>query len=189
MVEFWFHGWDHGVWTGPEGNKRSEFSGRSTAEQIQRFTQSQQLAKEILGFNFKTFGPGGGGRTGHQDAATAAAMQNDPQMQVWLYPRPIDPIGREVAAAGQITILDRVWEVNLENRVGQPDYQRLINGYAKHPERQYFVLQGHPTHWNDVRFNEFQKIIEFLIAQNAKFMTPLDYVATLNGMPAQQVSK
>ncbi len=189
MVEFWFHGWDHGVWKDEDGRKRSEFSGRSVDEQQKRFADSQSLAKEKLGFAFETFGPGGGGSTAHQDAATATAMAEDPDMAVWLYPSPIDVMGRELAADGKVTVLDRVWAVNLEGRVGQPNFERFVAGYAKNPDREYFVLQGHPMSWGNERFAEFEKIIDFLVAQDAVFMTPSEYAQSLNGKPAQQVAQ
>ena len=185
-IEFWFHGWDHGVWTNDAGKKLSEFGGRSFEEQWERFARSQKLAVEKLGFAFATFGPGGGGAL-HQDAATAEVMAKDPAMKVWLYPSPIDATGRKLAAGGKVTILDRVWAVNFESKVGYPDFQKFVEGYAKNPDREYFVLQGHPTHWAGPRFDEFVKIIDFLTAQKAVFMTPSEYAASLKGKPAQQV--
>lgn len=187
-IEFWFHGWDHGVWTNDAGKKVSEFSGRSFEEQADRFARSQKLAVEKLGFAFATFGPPGGGSTAHQDAATAQVMAKDPAMKVWLYPSPIDASGRKLAAEGKVTILDRVWPVNFETKVGQPDFEKFVEGYAKNPDREYFVLQGHPTHWAGARFDEFVKIIDFLTAQKAVFMTPSEYAASLGGKPAQQVA-
>ncbi len=188
LVEFWFHAWDHGSWKTTDGKSLSEFDGRTFEEQRQRLADSQRLAKEKLGFAFKTFGPPGGGSGRHQDAATAKAMCEDPDLKVWLYPSPIDAMGREIATAGKLTVLDRVWAVNIEASVGQPSYQRFVAGYARNADREYFVLQGHPTHWDPNRFSEFEKIIDFLIEQKAIFLTPSEYAARLNGRPAQQVS-
>lgn len=187
LIEFWFHGWDHGTWQSADGKKHSEFDSRPLDEQRQRFADSQQLAKDKLGFAFTTFGPPGGGPSGHQDEATAQVMGEDPDMKVWLYPSPIDTMGRKLAAAGKVTILDRVWAVNLESAVGQPNYARFVAGYAQNPDREYFVLQGHPTNWDDTRFAEFAKIIDFLVEQHAVFTTARDYAASLDGRPAQQV--
>src|SRR5690606_37679085 len=114
LVEFWFHAWDHGTWKNDAGKKLSEFDGRPLEEQARRLADSQRLAKEKLGFAFKTFGPPGGGQGRHQDAATAEVMSKDPDIKVWLYPSPIDAMGRELADTGKLTILDRVWAVNLE---------------------------------------------------------------------------
>lgn len=186
-IEFWFHGWDHATWTGDSGKKLSEFNGRGFEEQWSRFERSQDLAAQKLGFRFATFGPPGGGTGAHQDADTARAMVEDATMKVWLYPSPIDAVGRRLAAEGKVTVLDRVWAVNLESKVGLPDFTKFVEGYVKNPERLYFVLQGHPTHWAGERFNEFARIIDFLTGEKAVFMTPSEYAASLAGRPAQQV--
>ena len=57
--------------------------------------------------------------------------------------------------------------------------QRLKAGYAAHPERDYFVLQGHPAMWGEERFAEFLRILDFLTAQNARFLTPSECAAAL----------
>lgn len=183
MIEFWFHGWDHAVHE-VDGTRYNEFNGRGYEEQLRRFADSQKLAKEKLGFAFKTFGPPGGVGNGSQNDDTARVMADDPDMAVWLYPSPIDERGRKLEAAAKVTILDRVWAVNLEGAVGSPSLARLIDGYAKHPDREYFVLQGHPAQWNAEKFAEFTKIIDFLVEQKAVFMTPSEYAAIRNNAPA-----
>ena len=61
--------------------------------------------------------------------------------------------------------------------VGGPDLDRRIRGYANHPDREYFVLQGHPAMWSPERFEEFGRILDFLVGQNAVFMTPFGYAS------------
>lgn len=101
-------------------------------------------------------------------------------MKVWLYPTPIDAAGRKLEAAGKVVILDRVWDVNIERAVGLPDFNRFVAGYAKHPDREYFVIQGHPMMWGAPgRFGEFEQIVDFLITQRAVFVTPAEWAATL----------
>ena len=174
-VEFWFHGWDHATHD-VNGAALKEFNQRSYAEQKERFDKSQQLALAKLGFAFTTFGPPGGGTGPSFDDSTCRVMQDDPHMKVWLYPQPLDEAGRQLQAAGKVAILDRVWEVNLESAVGVPDYNKFLQGYAAHPERTYFVLQGHPAQWgNGGRFAEFVKIVDFLVTQQAVFMTPTEF--------------
>ncbi|HBC88897.1 MAG TPA: polysaccharide deacetylase [Lentisphaeria bacterium] len=180
-IEFWFHGWDHASHN--EGGKSlSEFDTRSYEEQKSRFDRSQKLALEKLGFAFETFGPGGGGSGQHFDANTCKVMQDDPYMKAWLYNKPIDDDGKKLQEAGKITILDRVWEVNIEGAVGVPDSKKLIAGYKSHPDRKYFVLQGHPQMWAGARFDEFVKIIDFLTEQKCVFVTPMGYVNSIKGV-------
>ncbi len=38
------------------------------------------------------------------------------------------------------------------------------------------MIQGHPTHWTDERFQQFTLIIDFLVKENAIFTTPSEYV-------------
>ena len=177
-IEFWFHGLDHGVRT-ENGKSFGEFTGRDYAEQRKRFDRSQQLAMEKLGFHFVTFGPPGGAAPSF-DATTMQVMAEEPHMKVWLYPTPIDAAGRKLEAAGKVLVLDRAWDVNIERSVGLPDFNRFVAGYAKHPDREYFVIQGHPMMWGSPgRFEEFVKIVDFLIAQKAVFVTPSECATTL----------
>ena len=106
-------------------------------------------------------------------------MIGDPHMTTWLYPTPIDDIGHQTVAQGKITILDRVWGTNLEGSVGAPDLDSFVRGYMKNPDREYFVLQSHPVMWDDYRFEQFTKIIAFLVGQRAVFALPSDYAASL----------
>ena len=176
-VEFWFHGLDHGTHE-VNSAQLKEFNHRSYAEQKERFDKSQQAALAKLGFPFTTFGPPGGGTGASFDDNTCRVMQDDPHMKAWLYPQPLDEAGKKLQAAGKVVILDRVWEVNLESAVGVPDFNKFMQGYAAHPERDYFVLQGHPAMWGDGgRFTEFVKIIDFLAAQKAVFMRPTEFAA------------
>ncbi|MBU0609617.1 MAG: polysaccharide deacetylase family protein, partial [Armatimonadetes bacterium] len=177
-VEFWFHGWDHAAHV-ENGEVCGEFTDRSYEEQKRRFDDSQKLVRERLGFAFETFGPPGGGSHGSFDASTTRVMAEDPDMKVWLYPQPLDDAGRELQAAGKVTILDRVWSVNLESAVGVPYLKALEAGWAANPQREYFVLQGHPAMWAGAKYDEWLRVLDFLIARKAVFMTPAAYVAEL----------
>lgn len=176
LFEFWFHGWDHATHL-ENGVAFNEFNKRPFEDQKKRFDDSQALAMDKLGFPFATFGPGGGTSNGSFDENTIRVMAEDPHMKVWLYPQPIDAVGKKLDAGGKVAILDRVWEVNTESKVGLPDFEKFVEGYARHPEREYFVLQGHPMQWTPDRFQNFVKIIDFLTAQNAVFMTPSEFAA------------
>ncbi|MDD5263130.1 MAG: polysaccharide deacetylase family protein [Methylacidiphilales bacterium] len=176
LFEFWFHAWDHNTHL-ENGEQFNEFNNRPYEEQRKRFERSQQLAVEKLGFPFHTFGPPGGVATPCFDANTIRVMDEDPNMKVWLYPVPLDEPGKQLAAKGKVVILDRVWEVNIESKVGLPDFDKFVAGYAKHPEREYFVIQGHPMHWAPDRFDNFVKIIDFLTEQKAEFVLASEYAA------------
>ncbi len=178
-VEFWFHGWNHGT-HGADGRKFNEFCGRPFDEQKRRFDRSQELAAAKLGFTFTTFGPPGGVYGPSFDAETVRVMEADPHMKAWLYPQPADAASRALDAQGRVTVLDRVWDVNLERSVGVPDAAWFRAGYAKHPDRPYFVLQGHPMMWGSGdRFAQFLEILDFLDAEKAEYLTPSELAARL----------
>jgi S-formylglutathione hydrolase FrmB len=176
-IEFWFHGWDHSTHD-ENGEAYCEFNNRTYEEQKQRFDRSQKIAREKLGFTFQTFGPGGGNsKFPTFDETTLRVLADDPHIKTWLCPKPLDEAGRKLESGGKVTILDRVMDVNLERKVGEPDFNWFLEGYSKHPDREYFVLQGHPNTWDDAKFSEVLKIIDFLIQQKATFMTPTEYAA------------
>ena len=182
-VEFWFHGWDHKSHEAG-GKKYNEFCGRTGAEQVERFVRSQEAARTKLGFVFTTFGPPGGIYGPSFDAGTVRAMADEPHMAAWLYPQPADDAARTLDAAGKVTVLDRVWDVNLERKDGLPDFAWCVTGYAKHPDRAYFVLQGHPMMWGTGdRFEQFARIVDFLVGQKAVFLTPSELAARLAAAP------
>ncbi len=178
--EIWFHGWDHQTYTGPDGKKHNEFEGRSYDQQMKRLADSQRLAYEKFGFHFTSFGPPGGVGTPSQDATTHKVMIDDPYITTWIYPTAIDELGKQTNQQGDIVILDRVWGVGIESTVGAADFEAFVRGYIRNVQkRDYFTLQGHPQMWNDHRFEQFTKIVEFLIDQGANFVLPSAYAKTL----------
>lgn len=183
LVEFWFHGYDHGV--RPVGDKQAaEFTARSYAEQKAIFAKSQTLALAKIGASFRTYGPPGGGNL-HPSAedmeATARVLSEDPAMRVWLYPKPHDALSRALSASGKVLVLDRVWQVNLEQPLFVPNLAKFVEGYEKHAAgRRYFVLQGHPNKWDDARWAEFVKIIDHLQANRIPIVLPSELAATLS---------
>ncbi len=102
-----------------------------------------------------------------------------PDLRVILYPSPLDAPARRLQEAGQVTVLDRVWEVNLESRVGVADYAAFVAGFVKHLDRPYFVLQGHPASWDAGRWGEFVKIVDYLRARGCEFVLPDAYAQRL----------
>jgi len=179
LIEIWFHGWDHKGHT-ENGEQYCEFNGRTFEQQKERFDRAQKLAEEKLGFTFKTFGPGGGASkfpTFNDD--TLKVLAQDPNIKVMFYPKPLDEPARKLNAEGKAVILNRVPEVNLERKVGDPNFNWFLSGYSKHATADYFVLQGHPNTWDDAKFAEVLKIIDFLIEQKAVFMTPSELAETL----------
>jgi hypothetical protein len=184
--EIWFHGWDHGTHVDDDGKKYNEFNHRTFDEQKARLDKSQTLCYEKLGFHFTSFGPPGGVGNGSQDANTHRMMVEDPYMTTWIYPQPMDAIGKKTmeTSSNKIIILDRVWSVGIEASVGRPHYERFVRGYLANMDRDYFTLQGHPVMWDDYGFEQFTKIVDFLKDQGAIFVLPSEYSQTLKDKQA-----
>lgn len=182
LVELWFHGYDHGVRA--VGDKEApEFTARTYEEQKERFEKSQELARQKIGFTFQTFGPPGGGNLPATDAdrdATVRVLSEDPAMKVWLYPAPMDARGQALHDTGKVTVLDRVWQVNIEQPLFLPNAEKFIAGYNKFAAgRRYFVIQGHPAKWDDARWAEFLKIVDYVTQNKIPTLTPSELAASL----------
>lgn len=182
LVELWFHGYDHGVHE--EGGKQyAEFANRPYEEQKRRFEISQQLAKEKLGAPFVTFGQPGGGNTAASDTDWAATMQafaTDASLKIWLYPKSLDPAADVLQKEKGVVILDRVPQVNIENPLFVPNPTLLARFYSRlAKDRKYYILQGHPNQWDDARWVEFVKIVDFLQQNNIPIVFPSELAASL----------
>ncbi len=165
LCEFWFHGYDHKAWK--EGDRNvSEFQGSSYEQQKDHFVRSQSLARKKLGFAFQTFGA----PFNVSDASTSRVLADDPDIKAWLY-------GDRANPAGKI-ILDRVGAVSIEQPLFVPNADKFIEGYAKHATgRTAYTIQGHPAQWDDARWAEFVRIIDFLVQNNIPVLTPIEAAA------------
>jgi Polysaccharide deacetylase len=168
-IEFWFHAYDHATHVGPDGRPRSEFADRDPAELKRRFELSQALAVKHLGAPFTVFGPPGGGETAHVNADTLDAVQADPNLRVILYPSPIDALGSALQARGKVRVLDRVWQINIEQPLFVPNYEKFVQGYQQFAAgRSYLVIE---------------RIIDFLRTQGAQFVTATELAQHLASTP------
>jgi peptidoglycan/xylan/chitin deacetylase (PgdA/CDA1 family) len=161
-IEFWHHGWDHAERTA-DGKRIMEFSGESYEHQKQHMTDLNKLAKEKLGFAFVSFGA----PFNATDANTVKVLAEDPDIKVWMYGDPENPAGKKV--------LERSYAVSIENPTMIPNYGAFLEGYAHSRGAEYFVMQGHPAAWNDERWDQFVKIVDFLISQKAEFVFASDF--------------
>lgn len=161
LFEFWFHGYDHKAWK--EGDRNvSEFQGASYGQQKDHFVRSQALAREKLGFAFKTFGS----PFNATDTVTDRVLSEDPDIKVFLFGNPRD------TACGKV-VLDRVGPVNIEAPLFAPNADAFISGYLKNASgRRYYVIQGHPAQWDDARWSQFVKIVDYLQRNHIPVVTP-----------------
>ncbi|PTX98757.1 polysaccharide deacetylase [Spartobacteria bacterium LR76] len=166
--EFWNHGYDHKRWTDNTGTPKWEFAGTSEDEQKLHLEKSAALARDKLGITFRTFGA----PFNQTDDATARLLAADPDCKVWLYGEP----GKTPPA---IFIALRPKGIVLEPTALKPDFAAFEKSFRKISPAPppYLVLQGHPSFWGDSEFAEFVRIIDFLTAQGAEFITPEELAA------------
>ena len=50
----------------------------------------------------------------------------------------------------------------------------------KSKEWDYFFLQGHPESWDETRWENFVKVIEFLEQESVRFVTPTELYVLLS---------
>lgn len=162
LFEFWNHGYDHKRWE-ENGKPLEEFKGTSYELQKQHLERSDALAREKLGFPFRTFGAPFNGT----DENTVKALETESDIKTWLY-------GDLKTPAGKV-VLDRVGAVNIEAPTFVPDVQKFAQGYNRYPDRDFFVIQGHPAQWDEPRFQQFVAIVDFLTKAGAIFVTPSEY--------------
>jgi hypothetical protein len=182
LVEFWFHGYDHKPHI-ENGMIYGELDGRSYDDIKQRFTKSQQLAQDKLGFPLRSYGQPGASpmpgaevdrKTNYKSLELLRALREDPNITTWMTASTPDDIDKEIESEGRITVLDRIYQVNIEQPIFKPNIAAFIKGYAQFPNREYFVIQGHPGFWSPDGYAQFLKILDFLQQQNAVFVTPTE---------------
>ena len=162
-IEFWFHGFDHGMGFMLEGtNCTAEFSGPPYAYQSEHFEQGCRVMKEKTGLTFHTFGSAGNAT----DATGVRVLREHPEIVVWLF-------GNAAQAAPGTLALKR--SLNLEYAVGKVGFDAFFKGYPAHRKDEYLVLQGHPAMWTDAAFVEFQHVLDLLVADQWQFVTPSEY--------------
>ncbi|MCB1079512.1 MAG: hypothetical protein KDM64_16965, partial [Verrucomicrobiae bacterium] len=161
-IVFWMHGYHLKKADGP-----GEFEQGTAEEQRAVLAKSALLAREKLGFPLAAFGPHWSGTT----EATDEALEGVPDIKIWLY-------GPAKPKHFTRLSLDRV--LALENPTFVPDPVAFRALYEKHgAARQVLVLQGHPNQWDEKRWTGFLEIIAFLKSKGVVFMTPSDYLESV----------
>ena len=171
LVEFWNHGWDHAQWKEGEVSLQ-EFKGPSYEQQKEHYTNSQKIVKEKLGITMRSFGA----PFNATDDNTLKVLAEDPDTRVFMY----GPTAK-ASEVPNVLILART-QMNIENPLFLPNPDRIKTDYAKlKGKHDVFVIQGHPGNWTDERFENFKKLVEYLISENVIFMTPYEYYQSKQG--------
>ena len=157
LIEFW----NHGFWERTRKDSVGEFE-RSFDEQLRALRMTDSLAKVKLGLAMPVWGPHWSGTNEDTDRA----LSKMPQIRM-IMEAPLHPVYfKGIVMTSQIS---------LEHPIHNPDFEAFKNVYLeKKHELSLFYLQGHPLSWDEERWQNFVKIIEFLESEGVSFIKPSD---------------
>lgn len=158
-IEFW----NHGYYNRTKGDTIGEFEG-TYDQQMRAFQLTDSLAKANLGLQLSVWGPHWSGTNEDTDKA----LTQFPQIKMTLgYPHnPVHYKGYVLPNT-----------MDMEYPVHNPNFEEFLKAYKeKSKDLKYFYLQGHPNSWDDEKWNNFVKIVEFLESENVKFVTPSEFL-------------
>ena len=156
--ELWNHGYTH-ILNGVDKNgmKYEEFLKTPIEYQKEHLLKTQSLALEKLNIVLHTFGAPGNAI----DTTTTKAIDAFGEIKVWYFG----------LSNSDKLVLNR--SVEIEYPTGNPDFTKFQLYY--NPSKSYIVLQIHPNNWDDKKFSEFKKAIDFLIQKGVTFINPYEY--------------
>jgi hypothetical protein len=160
--EIWNHGYNHLL----NGKKRTgetyhEFCNTPFEYQKQHLLKAQNLAKNMLHITLSTFGAPGNAI----DTNTILALDDVDDIKVWYFG--LDGSSKMVLARS----------TDIEFPTHHPDFDKFLEDYDA--TARYLALQIHPHSWDDRRFGEFKKIIDYLIARGVTFIHPHEYYSLI----------
>ncbi|MBM4137051.1 MAG: DUF2334 domain-containing protein [Nitrospira sp.] len=159
-IEFFCHGLDHSKGTYPDGQLYWEFKNTPFEQQKDHLTQCENLAKEKLNITFYTFGA----PYSTFDDNTRMALEEIEEIKVWFF--------------GDQNSKKFVLNNTVNTETDQhPNFEQFVSQYNK--DSNYIILRFHPGSWVNNDFIEFRKIIEYLMKQEIKFITPFEYYKIL----------
>jgi peptidoglycan/xylan/chitin deacetylase (PgdA/CDA1 family) len=164
LFEIWNHGFDHSNKNAPGGNS-AEFKGTGYAFQKDHINKAQNRVKQLLGVEMHSFGA----PYNLSDSITNKVLGDQGSYHVFLF--------GDVAANLPSGLKNYNNRVEMEITTGQVNYDHFIADYQrkKNMYPDLMVLQGHPNMWDAARIAEFNKILDYLIAQKCEFVLPYDY--------------
>jgi len=162
--ELFNHGYNHllGKWF---FRNIAEFKNTPLWYQQRNILKTQNAGKKNIGVTFKTFGAPGNAI----DSNTKAALELVSEIEVWFYG--IKPSAKFV--------FDR--HTDAEFPTGNPVFTKFRENINH--KNDYSVLQLHPNTWDNNKFNEFKKIINFLVERKDTytFITAYNYYEKIIG--------
>ncbi|MDR2037200.1 MAG: DUF2334 domain-containing protein [Bacteroidales bacterium] len=156
LFEMWHHGLDH---------KKPEFQGTSYVYQKDHFEQAAQKINKLLGITLRTFGT----PYNASDTITNRVISENADFHVFMFASVLP------TSVSGIKYLNN--RVNIENGTGNISFSYFLDNYqsAKNKYTDYMILQAHPNGWDQLKIDELDKIINFLLSEGAGFILPDEY--------------
>jgi len=174
FVEFWNHGWDHGLpppkceadFIDPRSDDEvskvdtCEFYGTSADCQMEHMRLCHEAVIDYLGVVMYGFGA----PENKHDCNTVPAFLAC-GYDHWYFPK-YSMLG--CRPSGVCTLARGGGEIEIPT--GVPNFAGFFSSYD--PNRPLLVLQVHPNKWDAAMFAEFQQCLEYLLEQGVVFTTP-----------------
>jgi peptidoglycan/xylan/chitin deacetylase (PgdA/CDA1 family) len=157
-IEVWNHGYTHAL----NGTISGEFFNTPYDQQYESFKRAMELIASKCGVEVHSFGAPGN----RVDSSFIKVIRQFPQIKVFMLPSLIDN------NSSQLLLSNRV---DMESTTGMLEYDFFVKKYNQNEGLPYMVLQGHPGMWDEARFEDFIKIIDFIKMRGCTFMTPYEY--------------
>lgn len=162
-IEIWHHGYYH------DRANHVEFSGGTYEEQYKQLKDTIDLMQKKCNITLRTFGP----PYNATDEVTLEVLNDLPQIKTFFFPSVTE-------GGSQLMLKDGG---PLEVDTGVVDYDKFVDFYESTGKNNpYLVLQGHPGGFSEQSYENFTKVVEYLMEQNTVFMTPIEYYNRLNGL-------
>ena len=149
-VELWNHGYYH---------SEAEFSSESAKTQKESIQATQDLMMKHLGEAATCFGSPHNNST---EKTVGVLREYFPEIKNYFFM--VD--GKGLSKAHQL-----IMRCNYEIKTGVVDLDFFREEYDRIKEYPYFVMQGHPSFWRDVDYENFKKLLDVLIEDRNKFVT------------------
>lgn len=149
-VELWNHGYFH---------SEEEFSKCTYQQQKESIEMTQLLMAKHLGDRARTFGSPHNNST---EKTVQVLSENFPEIRNWFFMA--DGEGRSNAR----TLLMRC---NYEIKTGKVDLDFFRKEYDRIKDYPYFIMQGHPSFWEDEDARKFEEIMKILSLDCNEFVT------------------
>ncbi len=150
-IEFWSHGYAH---------TEEEFSTDPYDTQLESLKKALDVIKEMTGVEIKSFGSPYGGKS-----RDTLIMVKDhfPEMNTFFQGYLDDNVS---------SVYHLTKPCGIEVGVGVTDINRFLFEYTYQKLNSHIYIQSHPGQWKEADFENFEKMLDHLIADGCTFMTP-----------------